>query len=264
MWCFQFMKYSIINPSCNFMEGETPDHASLSSYSSNSSNHVSSSLLKSRFLKGRKPNPSTLILQKFCNVNRSSPLKLEYLRAFFVRLIKKLIRLTIENRKPHSFMIKFARNRHLFNCAQNIVKLNIEAAEAMNLGSTNTDPSKIGSTQSSFNFAFTKEFYSIPFISEAHDFLVKALLDNPNIDQINDYLKITLKQSGDTWLADIMELRDFLMSDKFKGQEITKTASQDRVSTRGITDKAEETKHSPVGFTYGPRILGKTRVHRVE
>lgn len=170
--------------------------------------------------RGRFPSNSTLILQKFCiyqsHKSKKATIRIEFLRAFCIRMVKKLIRITINDKRPAAFMIKFSRNRELFNEAQDVIMANIEQANHLDIGSTETDPTKPNQSYKSFNADFVREFYSIPFISKAHDYLVRAILETPDLDHIGEAMNIALKVKGANWENDIRQLQKLLSSKEFK------------------------------------------------
>lgn len=186
---------------------------------------TSSSSHSSHSRKGRPSSTPSKLFRLFkCTKSEKCP-KLENLRAYFIRLVRKMARLTIEGKRSNTFLIKFSRNPEHYSRAQEILNANIELAIEIGLKSTDADPTKRSARERSFNSLLVRSFYSYSFVSELHDWLVMALLDRPNMQQIEDAMGITVKETTPDsidWTDKIVKLMDYLKTDDFKGQNLEK------------------------------------------
>lgn len=168
--------------------------------------------------RGRRPNKHTLVLRAFRCTNKldlkKSP-KLEYLRAFMIRLTKKLIRLTVLNKKSKPIEAKFGCNQELLRRAVELIHSFQGLLQDEQLWSTQSDPAK-KIRFSSFREDYCKEFFSNKLTSEIHDLIVHSLLDRPDPDNLKKFLKLEVKDKAQE-IAAFSDLKDLLLSSQFKG-----------------------------------------------
>jgi hypothetical protein len=174
--------------------------------------------LRPQSIRGRRPNIPTLVLRALVCTNKKGPTKspkLEYLRAFMIRFTKKLVRLTILNKKSKPLENRFGRNKELLRRAIETIQSSQGLIESEQFWSTTNDPAR-RTTFCSFKGDYCKEFFSNKLASEIHDLIVHSLLDKPDPDNLKQFMKIEVRDKSQENAA-LCSFKDLLLSSQFKG-----------------------------------------------
>jgi hypothetical protein len=132
-----------------------------------------------------------------------------------IRLTKKLVRLTVLNKKSKPIEAKFGCNQELLRRAIELIHSFQGLIQDEQLWSTQSDPAK-KMRFSSFRGDYCKEFFSNKLTSEIHDLIVHSLLDRPDPDNLKKFLKLEVKDKAQENAA-FCDLKDLLLSSQFKG-----------------------------------------------
>lgn len=179
--------------------------------------------------KGRKASDVTNILRLFCKTSttragqsKSVPPKLEYVRAFFNRFERKLVRTVITNKSPNSLKKNLAYNLPGFKACCDFIKQNIKLFRSLKLTDNANDPVSERNKHSSFNEEFTKEFYSLAPLRELHKLLIQTIftqsldLDSETFEnQIEEFLKMTTCNIDSSKHESLRRLQCLLLSESF-------------------------------------------------
>lgn len=155
--------------------------------------------------KGRKASEATNILRLFCKSTsrlgkpKTAPPKLEYLRAFFNRFERRLVRAVMTKKSLASMKKRLAYNLPGFKACCDSIKQNLQAFEDLNLADNVHDPVNVDNKHSSFNEGFTKEFYSLTPMRELHAILVHTIFSQAkdlNAETFENCIEEFLKMSA--------------------------------------------------------------------
>mmetsp|Transcript_156 Transcript_156/g.201 ORF Transcript_156/g.201 Transcript_156/m.201 type:complete len:253 (+) Transcript_156:627-1385(+) len=177
---------------------------------------------------GRKKTRATVVLNHFLRAvkkrGKVHP-KFEYLRAFMIRIEKKVIRTVLIDRE----VMPLKQYPELEAALKAFVDDNKQMLIAIGLGvgNTRTDPSKQESKYSSFDTKCTREFYQHSKISEFHDLLVSALFSFYSSQQILAFFKIEAI-ANPTFSVELLRL--LLLSQYFKGNPSTEQALAKKIT----------------------------------
>lgn len=187
-------------------------------------------------LLGRRPNKSTEVLRHFKNVrNPDKHPKLEYLRAFFIRLIKKCVRLTLTNKRSTTLLHKFGEFAEPLQLVKNLVSSSTEIISSSMYWDTKDDPA-CSLRRMSFNGAYCSEFYSSRDICTIHDCIILSIFKDPIPVKITSFLKIQVRDRCKDPKKTFKMLGKLLISDEFKGK------TTDSLENSYVKPKREDSK----------------------
>mmetsp|Transcript_19232 Transcript_19232/g.35275 ORF Transcript_19232/g.35275 Transcript_19232/m.35275 type:complete len:290 (-) Transcript_19232:1890-2759(-) len=182
---------------------------------------------------GRKASQVTNILRLFSKISKSkkgkakqNPPKLEYLRAFFNRFERKLIRTVVSNKPFKKLEIKLSYNVEGLRQCRDIINRNRKYLKHHRLGDKSQDPVSKSNKHLSFNEKLTSEFYSHDSIRELHQALVEAVfsqsegLDAETFEsEIEKFLTMSATALKVPRHESLRQLQCLLLSSSFRGKK---------------------------------------------
>mmetsp|Transcript_18396 Transcript_18396/g.33089 ORF Transcript_18396/g.33089 Transcript_18396/m.33089 type:complete len:243 (-) Transcript_18396:38-766(-) len=172
---------------------------------------------------GRNKTISTLILSELRSQKSGKPLKLEYLRAFFVRYVKKLVRFLSQRKNVKLFKHPSRQVRQDLTEAI-ISQIDLLQGDA----STGSDPSNDRSTPS-FKASYIKKHFSNDAMRELHDTVVGMMFEGNRADNIKEFLQIEV--SSDNEEFSLHKFKLLLLSDYFKGDNKAEQALRSQIES---------------------------------
>lgn len=173
---------------------------------------------------GRRQVIGTVILSQFNRVNSDKPPKLEYIRGFFNRFEKKIVRQVLEgNQQPQ------------FCCSpEPLVRMILDNRDELissDAGGTDSDPSK-SSEFKSFEAAFMRKYFSNAIMNDLHDRMIKLIFETYSQPVIEKFLRIRVKDISNSHRA-LCSLKLLLLSPYFKGVPKSEEELKDQIAMEG-------------------------------
>lgn len=178
---------------------------------------------------GRKKTVATLILENLQRIrNHKEKPKLEYLRAFFVRLIKKITRTELDNLEIEREHLNKPKKGRKFKSCKYCKHPNIDIASHMRryirqfedelnetgAASTDFDPSN-HQLYRSFNAALLQFHFSLSVMSKLHDLFVELMFSGNEQENIESFIGVRVISMNPN--LSLEKLKLLLLSDYFKG-----------------------------------------------
>lgn len=163
---------------------------------------------------GRPPTNQTMFLRNFVSIkqNRGRPPKLEYLRAYIIRLEKKIVRVGINGTKSYCLESKFKYMPDVYESLLVFIKENADRFLDRETWDTVLDPTKGYSSDRSFNTNYCKRFYANAAISSLHRKIIESFKIK-NQDHVKHFLKVQPTSTLSKHL--LSQLKAFLLSEEF-------------------------------------------------